>query len=90
MDQRAQERQDTLRQLIKSDSLTLDQARAALLDLLDVSAVAQTGPDVTAYHGGGSFSFSHEEVVDAEYAAREDVGNDVDGRMLDALQPSVS
>ncbi|WP_432139947.1 hypothetical protein [Streptomyces sp. bgisy154] len=83
MDQRVKQRQDTIRQLLDSDSLTLDTARAALLSLLDVTASAQTGPDVTAYGIDGSLS---REVVDAKYEGQEQVGDDLDATMLHALQ----
>ncbi|MFF9785616.1 hypothetical protein [Streptomyces nigrescens] len=83
MNRHSQQRQDTIRTLLNSDSLTLEHARAILLDLLDVTASAQTGPDVTSYGRGGCLS---SEVVDAEYQGREQVGDDVDDTMLDRLQ----
>ncbi|MFJ6752361.1 hypothetical protein ACIQNI_29880 [Streptomyces sp. NPDC091266] len=85
MDQRASQRQAEIRTLINSDALTLEQARAALRDLLDVTATAQTGPDVTSYGYGMDLP---REVVDAEYAAREAVGYDLDEALVRALRPA--
>lgn len=85
MDQRAEERQNEIRALIDSDTLTLEQAREALRGLLEVTSSAQTGPDVTAYHyGGGAVC---DAVVTAEYAARGDVGDDLDESLVRALRP---
>lgn len=85
MDQRAERRQDEIRVLIDSDALTLERARDALRALLEVTASAQTGPDVTAYHYlGDSVSC---EVVTAEYAARGAVGDDLDETLVRALRP---
>ncbi|MER8119208.1 hypothetical protein [Streptomyces sp. NPDC094031] len=84
MDQRAEERQNEIRALIDSDTFTLEQAREALHGLLEVTASAQTGPDVTAYHNGGAVS---DAVVTAEYAARGDVGDDLDESLVRALRP---
>ncbi|WP_329020372.1 hypothetical protein [Streptomyces sp. NBC_01601] len=83
MNQYARERQDKIHRLLDSDSLTLDTARAALRSLLDVTSSAQTGPDVTSYGIDGSLS---QEVVDAEYAGRDEVGDDVDSTLLRALE----
>ncbi|GGU38787.1 hypothetical protein [Streptomyces violascens] len=87
MDQRAIERQAEIRTLIDSDALTLEQARTALRALLDVTASAQTGPDVTSYGYGMDLP---REVVDAEYAGRETVGYDLDGLLLGALRPATA
>ncbi|WP_127453058.1 hypothetical protein [Streptomyces sp. B29(2018)] len=84
MDQRAEERQNEIRALIDSDTLTLEQAKEALLGVLEVTASAQTGPDVTAYHYGDAVSAT---VVTAEYAARGDVGDDLDESLVRALRP---
>ncbi|TLQ39199.1 hypothetical protein [Streptomyces marianii] len=84
MDQQATQRQTEIRSLIDSDTLTLERARAALLDLLDVSASAQAGPQVTSYGFGMDLPG---EIVDAEYAAREAVGYAMDAALLDALRP---
>lgn len=84
MDQRAERRQNEIRALIDSDGLTLERTREALRGLLEVTASAQTGPDVTAYHYlGDSVSC---EVVTAEYAAREAVGDDLDESRVRALR----
>ncbi|MFJ3176548.1 hypothetical protein ACIPJK_38120 [Streptomyces roseus] len=84
MDQRAEQRQAEIRTLIDSDTLTLEQARAALHGLLDVTASAQAGPDVTSYGFGMDLP---RETVDAEYAAREAVGYDLDECLARALRP---
>jgi hypothetical protein len=84
MDQRAEQRQSEIRALIDSDTLTLEQARATLHGLLDVTASAQTGPDVTSYGFGMD---PPREVVDAEYAAREAVGYELDESLVRALRP---
>ncbi|MEU4082619.1 hypothetical protein [Streptomyces venezuelae] len=85
MDQRAEQRQAEIRALIDSDTLTLEQARAALHGLLDVTASAQAGPDVTSYGYGMDLP---REIVDAEYAAREAVGDDLDESLVRALRPT--
>ena len=75
MDQRATQRQTEIRSLIDSDTLTLEQARAALRSLLDVAASAQAGPDVTSYGIDGSFP---REVVDAGRPICSDCGQPID------------
>ena len=85
MDQRAAQRQAEIRTLLDSDALTLEQARAALRELLQVTASAQAGPDVTSYGYGMDLP---REIVDAEYAARETVGDDLDETLVRALRPA--
>ncbi|MCX4826655.1 hypothetical protein OG883_44245 [Streptomyces sp. NBC_01142] len=87
MDQRAEQRQSEIRALIDSDTLTLEQARAALHGLLDVTASAQAGPDVTSYGFGMDLP---REVVDAEYAAREAVGYEMDEHLVRSLRSAAA
>ncbi|WP_327359754.1 hypothetical protein [Streptomyces sp. NBC_01304] len=83
MDQHAQQRQTALRQLIASDALTLELARAALLKLLDITESAQEGPDYKSYDIGEGVAM---EVVDAAFEARERIGDEVDDSLLDTLR----
>jgi hypothetical protein len=81
MDQRATAQQAEIRKL--ATSITGEQFRELIEEILTTTADAQGGPDVTSYGVDGSDS---REAVDAKHDGRSETAGEVDGTILHVLR----